>query len=120
MLDFVKLTGTTASDGSLTVTDSTHVMGLLHEVEWIDGTFDNGVDAVLSVVRDGDAADKTLVTLTNADNDASYLVRPEVSTIAGAAVTGVVDRTVINGKLKLVVSSGGNDKTGGCIVYFVR
>ena len=120
MLDFVKLYGTTDSGGALTVTSDVIALGLLHEVEWIDGTFDNGVDAVISVVRDGDAADKTLVTLTNADNDASYLVRPEVSTIAGAAVTGVVDKTVINGKLKMVVASGGNAKTGGCIVYFTR
>lgn len=120
MLDFVKLYGTTAADGSLTVTASTKVLGLLEAVEWIDGTFDNGVDAVLSVVRDNDAADVTLLTLTNADNDAVYLVRPEVSTIAGAAVTGVVTRTPVNGSLKLVVANGGNAKVGGCIVYYER
>jgi hypothetical protein len=120
MLDFVKLYGTTAAGGGLTVTADIPVTGLLEAVEWIDGTFANGVDAVISVVRDNDAADVTLLTLTNADNDATYLVRPEVSTVAGAAVTGVVARAVINGKLKLVVTNGGDDKVGGCIVYFER
>jgi hypothetical protein len=92
--------------------------GILHAVEWIDGTFADGVDAVLSVVRDDNAADYTLLTLTNADIDKVYYPRELVHTVAGVAIDGEVDRPVINGKLKLAVTSGGDARVGGCIVYY--
>ena len=72
MLRKVKLYGTTASDGTATITANHEVVGLLHAVEWIDGTLTDGVDAVLSCVRDDNAANVTLLTLTDANNDAWY------------------------------------------------
>ena len=122
MLKRVKLYGTTAVGGALTVTVGVKVEGLLYAVEWIDGGFVDGVDAVLSVVRDDDAADYTLLTLTNADADAVYYPRVIVHSEAGAALTGTSggDRAmpIINGRLKLVVADGGDAKAGGCIVYY--
>ena len=122
MLKWVKLYGTTASDGSLTVTAGSSVRGLLHAVEWIDGDLADGVDAVLSVVRDDNAPDYTLLTLTNADADAVYYPRVIIHSESGAALTGTSggDRAkpVINGSLKLAITSGGDAKTGGAIVYY--
>ena len=122
MLKWVKLYGTTATGGAVTVTAETSVRGLLHAVEWIDGDLADGVDAVLSVVRDDNAADYTLLTLTNADNDLVYYPRVIIHSEAGAALTGTSggDRAkpVINGRLKLAVTSGGDAKSGGAIVYY--
>jgi hypothetical protein len=122
MLKWVKLYGTTATGGALTVTADTAVRGLLYAVEWIDGDLVDGVDAVLSVVRDDNAPDYTLLTLTDANADAVYYPRVIIHSEAGAALTGTSggDRAmpVINGRLKLAVTSGGDAKTGGAIVYY--
>ena len=118
MLKWVKLYGTTATGGGLTVTAETTVRGLLHAVEWIDGDFADGVDAVLSVVRDDNAADYTFLTLTNADVDKVYYPRELVHTVAGVAIDGEITNPVLNGKLKLAVTSGGDAKSGGVIVYY--
>jgi hypothetical protein len=118
MLKWVKLYGTTAADGSLTVTAGMPSHGELHAVEWIDGDLADGVDAVLSVIRDDNAADYTLLTLTNANDDAVYYPRELIDTIAGVEIAGNYAEAIINGYLKLVIASGGNAKTGGCIVYY--
>lgn len=114
----VKLTTTTAADGSGTALAVAPASGWLEMVDWIDGDFANGVDAVLSVTGTDSATDHTLLTLTNADNDAIYYPRRVVDTTAGAAATGVYDRFVFSGYLKLTIASGGDTKTGGCVVYY--
>ena len=118
MLKWVKLYGTTATGGALTVTAGTTVRGLLHAVEWIDGDFADGVDAVLSVVRDDNAPDYTLLTLEDANVDKVYYPRELIDTVAGVEVAGEYASAVINGRLKLAVTSGGDAKTGGAIVYY--
>lgn len=122
MIRSVKLYGTTDSSGDLTVTADHETHGVLHAIEWIDGSFVDGVDAVISVDRDDDAADVTLLTLTNANDDAVYYPRYVSHDETGALNNTAGDvsycQHVINGKLKLVVSSGGDTKTGGCIVYY--
>jgi hypothetical protein len=122
MLTEIKLHGSTLADGSATFTSDVNVKGLFHAVEWIDGTFDNGVDAVLSLVRNNDAANITLLTLSNADNDVVYMPRYPTHTPAGAenAIADdmpTLDRHFVNGTFSLVIANGGNVKTGGCIVY---
>jgi len=118
----LRLSGTCDSDGALTVAATTPVFGYLEAVEWIDGDFANGVDAVISAYNTGSAVDNTLLTLTNADDDAMYYPRALVHSEAGAALTGSSggDRALpmINGVPRLVVSSGGDKKTGGCILYW--
>jgi hypothetical protein len=121
MIRAIKLYGTTDSAGDLIVTADLPVVGLLHSVEWIDGSFAVGVDAVLSLDRDNDAVDITLLTLTNANADKVYYTRYLASDDAGADLDTAGDATYtkgfVSGKLKLVVSDGGDTKSGGCIVY---
>ena len=122
-LDHVKLTGTTASDGSLTVTDSTVRNGTLKRVEWIDGDLADGVGFALSVTGTPSGVDQTLLTVTNANNDANYYPHEPADDNAGADVTfdgtnEIYVKPVFWGNLKLVVSSGGDTKTGGCVVYY--
>lgn len=123
MIRHIKLYGTTSDLGALTVTADLAVEGLLYAIEWIDGTFADGVDAVLSVVRDDDAADVTLLTLTDANDDKIYRPLYQACDNLGADLTTtggeeIFTQSIINGKLKLVVSSGGDTKSGGCIVYY--
>ena len=122
MLKEIKLYGTTTSGGDLTVQSTVNIMGELVAVEWIDGDLADGVDAVLSCVRNDNAADVTLLTLTDANSDAWYYPAAAVHDNVGTAVTfdgtnEIYTRQVVNGQLKLVVSSGGDTKSGGCIVY---
>jgi len=91
---------------------------LLYAVEWVDGTMDDGVDAVLSVTSTPSGVDKTLLTLTNANDDAWYHPRGVEHDAAGAALTTRA-LSVVYGTLKLVVSAGGNVKTGACWVYLL-
>lgn len=117
-----KLTGTTAAGGGLTVDDTLSIVGELVAVEWAIGSFDAGVDAVLSVQTTESGVAQTLLTLTDANANAWYRVRHLVHSEAGAALTGTAgaDRAkpIINGTLRLAVTSGGNAKTGGVVVYY--
>lgn len=113
----VHLTGTTASDGTLTVNASVSINGALFAIEWIDGTFDDGVDAVISIQSTPSGVAKTLLTLTNANDDAWYNVRESEHDTTGTAGTGKCYPVVI-GTPRLVVTSGGNAKTGGCILWY--
>ena len=113
----IRLNVTTASNGSGTATAETAVTGYLKMVDWIDGTFADGVDAVLSTTLTSSGTDTTLLTLTNADNDAVYYPRRVVDTTAGAAATGIYGCFLVDGYLKLAVTGGGDAKTGGCVVY---
>ena len=123
MLRSVKLYGTTDGSGDFTTTEATISTGLIHSVEWIDGDLIDGVDAVISQVRDNDAADVTILTLTNANIDKVYYPRTPAMDAAGVDVTydgtnEIYVRQFLNGKLKIVISAGGDTKTGGCIVYY--
>jgi hypothetical protein len=117
----VRLIGTTIADGSATVLSEAAYVGKLFAVAWVDGDFTDGIDAVLSVTQTDGGVDYTLLTLTNADNDAMYYPRVVVHSEAGAALTGTSggDRAqpIVNGRLKLAITSGGASHTGGAIVY---
>jgi hypothetical protein len=118
VLHDMKLMGTTDGSGDLTVNGEVSIYGLLYAVEWVDGAFSDGVDAVLSVTRTASGVDQTLNTLANANDDGWYHPSRQGHDLAGALVTGVYELPVINGRLKLVVSSGGATVAGGCIVHY--
>jgi len=122
-MEIVPLVVTTNAAGAGTVTAGRSVRAdtprALFAVEWVDGTFEDGVDAVLSTTNTLSGVDLTLLTLTNADDDAWYYPRR-------AACDGTVgalkhyELPVINGDLRLVVSSGGSVTTGGAYLYLTE
>ena len=119
----VQFTITTDSSGNYDSTatgdfPSTKIPLLLYAVEWVDTNFDAGVDAVLSFTSISGEA-KTLLTLTNADAEAWYYPQALVNDNTGTATTFYTPQ-VVNGALRLVVSSGGNAKTGKCLVYLIE
>lgn len=118
----IRIDATTASDGTKTATAETVIYGQLFAVDWIDGTFDDGVDATLSVTHVASGTSRTLLTLTDANNDAFYYPRHVVHGETGTALTGTAggDRVMplIDGLLSLVIAQGGNAKTGGMIVHY--
>ncbi|HNT78806.1 MAG TPA: hypothetical protein PKH77_27695 [Anaerolineae bacterium] len=91
---------------------------LLYAVEWIDGDFADGVDAVLSAETTPSGVARTLLTLTDANSDAWYFPR-ELEHGNNGAVLSTHTLPVVHGDLKLTITSGGNAKTGGCIVYLL-
>ncbi len=115
----LRLTGATSAGGAATITATRPVLGLLFAVEWIDGDLADGVDAVLSVIQTGSAVDQTLLTLTDANADAWYYPRTTEDDPTGTALA-TYTYPVINGVMQLVIASGGDTKTGGCIVYYIE
>lgn len=108
------------TDGSGDGTDTIgSVKGILYAVEWLDGGFDDGVDAVLSNTVTPSGVDQTILTLTDANDDDWYFPQELVHDKTGSE-TAYYTYPVVNGTLQLVVSSGGDTKTGGCIVYVVE
>jgi hypothetical protein len=107
---------TTIADGSGSDTHDKYVRGFVHKVVWMDGDYADGVDAVLSVTETPAGVDETLLTLTNANVDDVYYVSTVESDQVGADRT-TTTRLLIEGKLKLDVTNGGDTKTGGVIVY---
>jgi len=120
MLESVKLYGTTDALGDLTVTSTLAAHGLLYAIQWIDGTFDNGVDAVFTVTDEASGVDQTLLTLTDANVDAWYYPRTTADDLTGTPIATEFIQLIINGKLEMVVSSGGNVLEGGAIVFYER
>lgn len=118
----VKILVTTDGSGDATGYSEASYNGELCAVQWIDGDLADGVDAVLSVVNTDAGVDFTLLTLTNANDDAMYPVRGIAKDQAGATITydgtnEVYVSLPVVGRLKLVVSSGGDAKTGGVVVF---
>lgn len=120
----VKLDILTDGSGNATVNDDAKVLGRLYAVEWVLGTLAAGVDAVISVQGTLSGVAKTLLTLTDANANAMYYPRALVHDAAGAALTGTSggdrDLPIIDGTLRVAVSSGGNAKTGSVILWYTR
>lgn len=115
-LSDLRINATTDASGDATET-SASLQGLLYAIEWIDGDFADGVDAVISCIYTGSGVDQTLITLTNANDDAWYYPRADTQDLVGVD-NGGLDYVILNGTIKLVVSSGGNAKTGGCVIWY--
>jgi len=127
MSDYVdiRLEGTTDAAGDLTVNAPRSVIGKLVAVEWNDGDFAVGVDAVISFQNRASGVALTALTLTNADNDAWYYPRTPSQDNVGADVTydgvnEIYEPFFVTGAPRLVVSNGGNAKTGGCTLYIKK
>lgn len=117
-LEDVRMIGATDGSGDLTLVSERAIFGLLWEVAWVDGDLADGVDAVLSVINYPDVPSRTLLTLTDANDDAWHRPREVEQDDAGSDATNRVP-VVIAGTLQLVISSGGDTKTGGMVIYYI-
>lgn len=118
MISEVYLPFTTDGSGAATVQSTVDVFGRLIAVAWTDGDLADGVDAVISCVGSG-RPDQTLLTLTNANDDAWHYPMVAASSTAGAALTWYTPQ-VISGTIKVVVAAGGATKTGAVRLYIER
>lgn len=92
--------------------------GLLYKVEWVDGDLADGVDATLSVTSTSGVVE-TLLTLTNANDDAVYYPQILVADNTGTATTFYTPQLVY-GVPKLVVASGGDTKSGKLLMHLLE
>lgn len=118
MIRMIRLHGTTDALGDASIEADVKTTGLLHAVEWTDGDLATGVDFVLSQVRDNDAVDITLLSISDANTDAVYYPRYPLVKNDGSTIADQYDRAFVNGKLKLVIDDGGDSKSGGVTVYY--
>lgn len=118
------LTGTTSTAGAATVNDTRAILGKLYAVEFVDGDLADGGGSTLTCQNTASGVANTLLALANplSNADAWFYPRTLVNDQAGAALTGTSggdrDLPVINGVLRWAITSGGSEKTGGCIVYY--
>lgn len=114
-MESVILAGTSAADGSLTLT-SRKVSGYIEKV-WMDyGTAATTADLVLTAEQGG--LSEAILTLTDA-GVADVLVYPRVApvSVAKAAITNAYEKIHVDGTLKLVVAQAGDAKTVRVVVF---
>lgn len=113
----MKLTGTTESDGSLTVWGAA-LTGALYAVQWIDGDMADGVDATLTCEN----SDGTIPLLVEANYNTDHMTYPRVAEALNTDASALTSHTmpVVSGRPKLVIANGGAAHTGGCILYIVE
>ncbi|MDR7034499.1 hypothetical protein [Mesorhizobium sp. BE184] len=113
----IKVTATTAADGTATVY-SPRVSGKIHSVVYQkDGTtgFTDGVDFALTAEESGE----NIWTESNVNASTSRYPRAPTHSQAGAAAlyaaggTGILDKIALaNDRVKIVIAQGGNAKKG--------
>jgi hypothetical protein len=109
----MKVTVTTAADGSATVF-MPRLSGLVHQIHYIKTDFADGVDFTITSEETG----QSLWTESNVNAAAVKAPRQATHTQAGVAAT--LDGTVAalepigiaNDRIKIVIAQGGNAKSG--------
>lgn len=117
----VYLKATCDSSGDASVTATNWVTGQLHALVYVPGTIATG--ATITVTCEGPFSKPILTKASAGTSNLVLYPRDLVHAVAdGAALTGTAggDRTnpVMDGKLKLVVASGGNGGVGAVIAYY--
>lgn len=109
-----KVTVTTAADGSATAY-SPRVAGTVHQIEYVKGNFDDGVDFAIT----GEATGVGLWSESNVNASAVRAPRQPVHSQVGAGLlyaaggTAVADKIALaSDRVKIVIAQGGNAKTG--------
>ena len=93
-------------------------MGLLYAVQLVDGSFDNGVDLVLT----SEQGDLSVPLLSKENFDTDQMVYPRVLEALSTDGTSLSTHAMplVAGKPKAVVANGGNAKTGTFILYILE
>lgn len=112
-LRLAAVTVTTAADGSATAYSET-VTGKLSTIRYVKTDFANGS----TITMTSEATGETLWAESNVNASATRAPRQATHTTAGvasvyAATDGVLDKIALaNDRVKIVIASGGNVKTG--------
>lgn len=105
---------TTAADGSATAY-SPVVSGAIETIRYVKGDFDNGVDFDVTLEATGEVIwdqDNVNASATVAPRQATHSTLG-VAALYAAGGTAVNDRIVaVNDRVKIVIASGGNVKSG--------
>jgi hypothetical protein len=110
----IKVTVTTAADGSATVL-SPRLSGLIHSITYVKDDFADGVDFTITSNETGQNI------WTQSDVNAGTTVYPRAPTHSqvGAAALYATDGTAVldkiglgNDQIKIVIAAGGNAKSG--------
>jgi hypothetical protein len=117
---------TTDASGDATVGQSTSsaqatVFGLLRAIAYLPGTTDTGATVTVTCV--GNITSTLLTKATAGTSNVMFYPRiVQNGNTDGAALTGTAggDRTQIlmEGKIKVVIASGGNGGAGSLVVYY--
>lgn len=109
----VKVTITTAADGSATAYTE-FVNGLLHQIRYVKNNFDNGSTFTITDETTG----ASLWSESNVNASADRAPRQSTHAPNGTAAlyaaggTAVQTPIAVSGRIKIVIASGGNAKTG--------
>lgn len=109
-MKIIELTGTTAADGSLTLTSTEPVFGRLEKVIYDYQDADTGADFTITCT---DVVSEPVLTVTDAGvADVTWYPRTLANKVADAsAFTDVAEKMFfVEGKFKVVVAQGGNAK----------
>jgi hypothetical protein len=99
------------------------ILAKLFAVEYHPGTIDTG--ATVTVTCEGDASKALLTKTTAGTSNLLFYPRDLVHAVAdGAALTGTAggDRAmpIMNGRIKVVIASGGDTLSGTVIVHYIE
>lgn len=114
---------TTDGSGACTAYGSRSIIGEICAIDYLPGTIDTGATVSVYDEPSGGFTHTLLVKATAGTSNARFYPRELVHKAEdGAALTGTAggDRTepVANGKIKVVIASGGSTKAGTVIVYY--
>lgn len=119
-----------ARNGSVTITtdasgDATAYIvglnGLLDRIQYVKTSFADGVDFTLTLDETGE----TIWTESNVNAAAVRAPRQATHSTAGVAAVyaasgeAVLDRIAVDGRIKIVIASGGNAKVGAFTAWVV-
>jgi hypothetical protein len=110
-----------ATSGQSTSTAQASIFGKLVAIDYLPGNTDTGATVTVTCVGD---ITKALLTKASAGTaNTRFYPRDLVNGVAdGAALTGTSggDRTqpLLTGKIKVVIASGGDTKTGSVVIYY--
>lgn len=117
MIFSVQATITTTSGGAATVYLGSKILGLLVALKYSPGTLDTGAGLTIT----GEDSGIPILTKASAGtSDVWYYPRAPANQVAdGAAITNSAEMVpILSEKIKVVVASGGNEKTGSIEAIF--
>ena len=118
----MRLVGTTNSSGVATIDGDKAVLGKLFAIAWVDGDLADNNTAVIST-QDHEAAQTLMTTgAGEGDDDEIFYPRAIVHNEGADVLTGTAggdrEKMLMVGTPRLVITAGGDTKTGGCILYY--